>query len=105
MKAMALTEVGRPLVAVERDDPLPGAGEARLKILACGVCRTDLHVVEGELPDVRTPIIPGHEIVGEVESVARRWTFRSARGWASAGLGAPAAPATCAVAGSRAPLS
>ena len=69
MKAMALTEVGRPLEAIERDDPTPGPGEARLRILACGVCRTDLHVVDGELPDVRTPIIPGHEIVGEVESV------------------------------------
>ena len=69
MKAMALTEIGRPLEAIERDDPLPGPGEAWLRILACGVCRTDLHVVDGELPDVRTPIIPGHEIVGEVESV------------------------------------
>ena len=69
MKAMALTEVGRPLEPVERDDPVPGAGEARLRILACGVCRTDLHVVDGELPDIRTPIIPGHEIVAEVEAV------------------------------------
>ena len=69
MKAMALTEVGRPLEAVERDDPRPGPGEARLRILACGVCRTDLHVALGELPDVRTPIIPGHEIVGVVDAV------------------------------------
>ena len=69
MKAMALTEVGRPLEAVERDDPVPGPGEARLRVLACGVCRTDLHVVDGELADIRTPIIPGHEIVGEVEAV------------------------------------
>src|SRR5215469_8675870 len=69
MKAMALTEVGRPLTLVERDDPIPGPGEARLEVLACGVCRTDLHVVDGELPDIRTPIIPGHEIVGVVDSV------------------------------------
>jgi propanol-preferring alcohol dehydrogenase len=69
MKAMALTAVGRPLEPEERDDPAPGPGEARLRILACGVCRTDLHVVDGELPDIRTPIIPGHEIVGEVEAV------------------------------------
>ncbi len=69
MKAMALTEVGRPLEAVERDDPIPGPGEARLKILSCGVCRTDLHVVDGELPDIRTPIVPGHEIVGVVDAV------------------------------------
>jgi propanol-preferring alcohol dehydrogenase len=69
MKAMALVEVGRPLQPVERLDPEPGPGEARLRVLACGVCRTDLHVVDGELPDIRTPIIPGHEIVGEVEAV------------------------------------
>ncbi|HVM99248.1 MAG TPA: zinc-dependent alcohol dehydrogenase family protein [Caulobacteraceae bacterium] len=69
MKAMALVESGRPLRPVERDDPAPGVGEVRLKVLACGVCRTDLHVVDGELPDVRTPIIPGHEVVGEVEAV------------------------------------
>jgi propanol-preferring alcohol dehydrogenase len=69
MKAMALTEVGRPLQPIERDDPSPGPGEARLKVLACGVCRTDLHLVDGELADIRTPIIPGHEIVGEVEAV------------------------------------
>jgi propanol-preferring alcohol dehydrogenase len=69
MKAMALVEVGRPLQAIERPDPEPGAGEARLRVLACGVCRTDLHVVDGELPDIRTPIIPGHEVVAEVEAV------------------------------------
>jgi propanol-preferring alcohol dehydrogenase len=69
MKAMALTKVGAPLELVERKAPAPGPMEARLKVLACGVCRTDLHVVDGELPDVRTPIIPGHEIVAEVEAV------------------------------------
>jgi propanol-preferring alcohol dehydrogenase len=69
MEAMALVEVGRPLEKVERPTPAPGSGEARLKVLACGVCRTDLHVVDGELPNVRTPIIPGHEIVGEVEAI------------------------------------
>jgi alcohol dehydrogenase, propanol-preferring len=69
MQAMALTDVGRPLQFVERPDPEPGPGEIRLRVLACGVCRTDLHVVDGELPDVRTPIVPGHEIVGEVDAV------------------------------------
>jgi propanol-preferring alcohol dehydrogenase len=69
MQAMALRGVGRPLEFVERPDPSPGPGELRLRVLACGVCRTDLHVVDGELPDVRTPIIPGHEIVGEVDAV------------------------------------
>ena len=69
MRAMALMNAGEPLRLVERDDPAPGLGEARLKVLACGVCRTDLHVVDGELPMIRTPIIPGHEIVGVVEAV------------------------------------
>jgi len=69
MKAMTLVEVGRPLRPTERPDPVPGPGEARLKVLACGVCRTDLHVVDGELANVRTPIVPGHEIVGVVEAV------------------------------------
>ncbi|HTX47747.1 MAG TPA: zinc-dependent alcohol dehydrogenase family protein [Caulobacteraceae bacterium] len=69
MQAMALTSVGRPLEFVERPDPTPGPGEVRLRVLACGVCRTDLHVVDGELPDIRTPIVPGHEIVGEVDAV------------------------------------
>jgi propanol-preferring alcohol dehydrogenase len=68
MKAMALVAVGRPLQAVERPDPSPAQGEVRLRVLACGVCRTDLHVVDGELADVRTPIVPGHEIVGVVET-------------------------------------
>ena len=69
MKAMTLVEAGKPLQEVVKPDPSPGPGEVRLRILACGVCRTDLHVVDGELPDVRTPIIPGHEIVGLVEAI------------------------------------
>lgn len=68
MKAMALVHTGHALQSVERPDPEPGPREVRLRILACGVCRTDLHVVDGELPDVRTPIVPGHEIVGVVEA-------------------------------------
>ncbi len=71
MKAMVLEAVGAPLRLGERPDPEPGAGEVRLKVLACGVCRTDLHVVDGELPDIRTPITPGHEIVGVVETLGR----------------------------------
>jgi propanol-preferring alcohol dehydrogenase len=47
-------------------DPAPGAGEVVVRVHACGVCRTDLHVVDGELPDAKSPIIPGHEIVGTV---------------------------------------
>jgi alcohol dehydrogenase, propanol-preferring len=67
MRAMVLERVGAPLRLRERPDPEPGPGEIRLAVHACGVCRTDLHVVDGELPHVRPPIIPGHEIVGRVE--------------------------------------
>lgn len=69
MRAMVLEAVGAPLVMRERADPVPAAGEVRIRIEACGVCRTDLHVVDGELPDVVTPVVPGHEIVGIVEAV------------------------------------
>lgn len=66
MYAMTLRRVGQPLEATERPDPVPGPGEVLLAVQACAVCRTDLHVVDGELPDVPTPLIPGHEIVGRV---------------------------------------
>ncbi len=69
MHAMVLEATGTPLVMRDLPDPLPGPQEIRLRIEACGVCRTDLHVVDGELPDVVTPGIPGHEIVGRVEAV------------------------------------
>jgi propanol-preferring alcohol dehydrogenase len=55
------------LDAVERDVPAPGPGQVLVRVHACGVCRTDLHVVDGELPDPKIPIVPGHEIVGAVE--------------------------------------
>ncbi len=70
MHAMVLNRIGAPLEWTERPDPLPGPGEIRLKISACGVCRTDLHVVDGELPNPHVPIIPGHEIVGRVDRIA-----------------------------------
>ena len=66
MYAMTLTAIGQRLEAVQRPDPTPGPGEVLLAVQACAVCRTDLHVVDGELPDVPTPIVPGHEIVGRV---------------------------------------
>jgi propanol-preferring alcohol dehydrogenase len=66
---MVLNHIGAPLEWLERPDPLPGPGEIRLKISACGVCRTDLHVVDGELPHPRFPIIPGHEIVGRIDRI------------------------------------
>ncbi|MFZ5780591.1 MAG: zinc-dependent alcohol dehydrogenase family protein [Pseudomonadota bacterium] len=68
MKAMVLSAPGRPLRLEERPDPSPGPGEIRLRVEACGVCRTDLHVVDGELPGIHQPIVPGHEIVGIVEA-------------------------------------
>ena len=69
MRAMVLHEIGRPLVLEERPDPLPDPGEIRVRVEACAVCRTDLHVVDGELPDPRLPIVPGHEIVGTVDAL------------------------------------
>lgn len=69
MRAMVLTAPGRRLEAVERAPPDPGPNEVRVRVSACGVCRTDLHVVDGELPDIRYPIIPGHEIVGRVDAL------------------------------------
>ena len=52
----------------ERPEPEPAAGQIRIRIEACGVCRTDLHVVDGELPNPKLPIVPGHEVVGRVEA-------------------------------------
>jgi propanol-preferring alcohol dehydrogenase len=66
---MVLAEPRRPLQLEELPDRTPGLGEARLSVTACGVCRTDLHVVDGELADPKLPIIPGHEIVGYVDAM------------------------------------
>ena len=67
MNAMVLKKIGTALEWTEIPDPQPGPGEIRVKVAACGVCRTDLHVVDGELPDPKVPIIPGHEIVGRID--------------------------------------
>ncbi|HSL91584.1 MAG TPA: zinc-dependent alcohol dehydrogenase family protein [Candidatus Limnocylindrales bacterium] len=56
-----------PLSLAELPPPSPGPGEVRVKVSACGVCRTDLHVIEGDLPPVRTPLVPGHQVVGTVD--------------------------------------
>lgn len=69
MRAMVLPAPQTPLRMEERPDPLPAEGQIRVRVSACGVCRTDLHVVDAELPDIRYPIIPGHEIVGRVDLV------------------------------------
>ncbi|WP_322417952.1 zinc-dependent alcohol dehydrogenase family protein [Mesorhizobium huakuii] len=71
MRAMVLESIGTPLKLVDRPDPLPGVGEIRLKVEACAVCRTDLHVVDGDLLHPRLPLIPGHEIVGIIDAVGK----------------------------------
>ena len=70
MNAMTLTRFGLGHVeSVETDKPVPGPNDALVKVLACGVCRTDLHLVDGELPNPTIPVVPGHEIVGRIEAV------------------------------------
>jgi len=66
MRAMLLDTPRRPLRLVERPKPTPGPGQLLLAVRACGVCRTDLHVADGELPDPALPLVLGHEIVGTV---------------------------------------
>jgi len=69
MHAMVLRSARTALEFTQLDDPHPGEGQVAVKVHACGVCRTDLHVVDGELPYARSPVIPGHEIVGTVAGV------------------------------------
>src|SRR6201988_3509574 len=69
MQAMVLERPGTPLKLVGSSDPRPAIGEVRVRVAACGVCRTDLHVVDGELPNPKLPIVPGHEIVGRIDMV------------------------------------
>ena len=78
MSAMVLPAPHAPLVLEERPAPSPRAGEVRLKVEACGVCRTDLHVVDGELTQPKLPIIPGHEIVGRIDAIGLGVTGDSA---------------------------
>src|SRR3546814_13922963 len=66
---MVLKELGRPLVWTDLPDRSPGPGEIRVKVSACAVCRTDLHVVDGDLPNPVLPVIPGHEIVGRIDAL------------------------------------
>lgn len=69
MHAMILDRAKTPLVMRERPIPQPDQGEILVRVAACGVCRTDLHVVDGELPNPKLPIVPGHEIVGHIAAV------------------------------------
>jgi alcohol dehydrogenase, propanol-preferring len=66
MRAQLLTAIGQLLVAADRRPPVPALGQVLIRVHACAVCRTDLHVVDGELPEPKLPLIPGHEIVGTV---------------------------------------
>ena len=69
MRAMVLREPRAELEREQRPDPEPAPGEVRLRVEACAVCRTDLHIVDGELRVPQLPIVPGHEIVGVVDRV------------------------------------
>lgn len=66
MRAMTLMRANRPLTITETDTPRPGPGQVRIAVSACAVCRTDLHVVDGELTEPKLPIVPGHEIIGRI---------------------------------------
>jgi propanol-preferring alcohol dehydrogenase len=68
---MVLQQAGQPLRLMDLATPTPGAGQVLVKVSACAVCRTDLHVVDGELPRPRLPLVPGHEIVGRVAALGR----------------------------------
>lgn len=70
MRAMVLEQAGAPLVERDLPVPEPGPGQVLLRVAACGVCRTDLHVVDGELPDPALPLVLGHQMVGRVEGAA-----------------------------------
>lgn len=69
MHAMVLQSLRGGLKWTERPDPAPGPHDVRVKVAACGVCRTDLHVVDGELPNPQVPVIPGHQIVGRIDAI------------------------------------
>jgi NADPH:quinone reductase-like Zn-dependent oxidoreductase len=92
-----------PLVCAEVPDPSPGPGQVRVEVRCCGVCRTDLHVIEGDLPVQKTPLIPGHQIVGVVDRLGSDCKKSSSGGcgWVSDGLGIPAVSAATAPATGR----
>ncbi len=69
MRAMILERVGGPLRMAKLPAPAPGPGKLRVRVQACGICRTDLHVVDGELPRPKLPLVPGHQIVGIVDAI------------------------------------
>jgi propanol-preferring alcohol dehydrogenase len=72
MRSMQLAAPGTPLRLVYSDPGRPGPSQVLVRVRACGVCRTDLHIVDGELPRLDHPIVPGHEVVGTVAEAAPR---------------------------------
>ncbi|SDY40595.1 zinc-dependent alcohol dehydrogenase family protein [Pseudomonas sp. NFIX28] len=91
MRAMVLHIPGQPLQCEERPIPSPGPQQLLIKVLACGVCRTDLHLVDGELPQAQLPRVPGHEIVGQVTAVGSEVE----PGWVGRRVGVPWLGWTC----------
>src|SRR5881409_3308188 len=73
MRAMVLGTPREPLRLADLPDPQPGDGQILLRVRACGVCRTDLHIVDGELTRPKLPLVPGHQIVGRVLSDTERF--------------------------------
>jgi len=69
MRAMVLEQLGKPLQLRDLPTPVPGPGQLLVRVATCAVCRTDLHIVDGELPNPKLPLIPGHEIVGYVKQM------------------------------------
>lgn len=91
MRCLQLDRPGQPLRLVQRDVPKPAAGEVLLRVSACGVCRTDLHIVDGDLPALAHPVVPGHEIVGTVVALGDGVTSVAP----GARMGVPWLGATC----------
>jgi propanol-preferring alcohol dehydrogenase len=77
MQAVVLTRTApvdkSPLELREIDLPTPGPGEVRVRVRACGVCRTDMHIIEGDLPEMKRPVVPGHQVVGVVDRLGDEW--------------------------------
>jgi alcohol dehydrogenase, propanol-preferring len=72
VRALVLTAPGRPLEERDLPAPEPGPGEVLVRVAACGVCRTDLHIVDGELPDPKLPLVLGHQVVGRIDGSDKR---------------------------------